>query len=83
METRTRLWREYYLVAHYALGNTTALLLPGSSSQFKVGMRGFHVAGLETMVTYDFEQESDDGENGGKKNDRTTSHITGQLHLYF
>ncbi len=85
LKTRTRIWRENYAIAHYSMANRTVMLLPGSTSQIKVGARGFHIAGLETMISYDIEKQTSDGKGGETDiaDTKTTSHITGQVHFFF
>jgi hypothetical protein len=83
LDTQTRIWRQYYFVAQAAVANTAATLLPGGTSQIKVGIRGFHLSGVETMVTYDIEDETTDGKKGEPDNTRKVSYITSQLHFFF
>lgn len=83
LENKLRFWREYYATLDVARANTTLALLPGSTIQVKAGLKMFHLAGLESSVTYDIDRETNNGEKDSPENTHNTSHITGQFHVYF
>jgi hypothetical protein len=50
----------------------------------KVGFRGFHLAGVDTSITYDIDTVKYDGNDDGEgAYEYTTNYISAQLHLYF
>ncbi len=80
LDNQIQLWRSIYGTVSLARGNTTSSLLPGSSSELKVGARAFLTSGVDLALSYDSRQETADHE---KAADVKRSGLSGQVHLFF
>ncbi|MBP9707742.1 MAG: hypothetical protein KBD78_08855 [Oligoflexales bacterium] len=90
-ENYYKVWRENYAFFQWGIASTTPELLPGETTQNKIGVRSFLFPGIDIMLNLEKEKVKAksrldaDGNivsaNEGVSRDQIA--ITGQLHLYF
>jgi hypothetical protein len=78
-DTMTKIWREVYFLLGFASANTATDVTSGQAKQYKTGVRGFLLPGVDTSLTYDY--DLDDSYIRNIKMERKG--LTGQLHMFF
>lgn len=83
LDTYTRIWREIYFNLQYAQANQYQDWSPGSSSQYRIGFRGFLTTGVDVNLGVNMESHRQyDGNTGVTVGKASVSSYYGQLHLY-
>ncbi|WP_132318633.1 hypothetical protein [Pseudobacteriovorax antillogorgiicola] len=80
LEGKYRFWRENYATLDIAQANVARNVLPGSSSQIKLGTKHFLTPGLEVGVSYSMDSD-DQTLPTAAKTDQTT--LSFMVHTYF